>query len=150
MVIKDYQVGNANDLLSIILHNHLSITDRNYLTNILENNGDIKDTVNTIEANQAKIKEAINTFESLLEQSVFDALHISYTTKLYNLLNNIDVPHAWIDFYSRNRLTVNTYYPKLKEMLDKYISLKAEIIPYVIKNYEITYTKIKNLSTSIP
>lgn len=147
-VIKSYETGTAELLLSVITYRHLTLDDSEYITNVLQNSVELTTLKKTIEQNINIINRDIDIFCNSLEQSVFTPTHLSYVTKLYNLLKNVDIPFTWIDFFQRNKNIARTYFQTYKAKLDNFVELKNIIIPFLAKDTSFTYDQTKKLSTS--
>ncbi|MBO4667010.1 MAG: hypothetical protein J5666_02620 [Bacilli bacterium] len=147
-VIPEYQTGQTEELVSTLLHNGLRLEDGDKLSHLLNGTSKLEELIQTIKQNQKQVNEQIKRLEDLLDQPMFGTAQLSYVHKLSKLLSSCDIPQSWVEFYLKNKTIIGEFYQSLEDKLNKFNNLKEEILTYLLRPQDFSYSSIKASTNS--
>lgn len=142
-VIPEYTTGKVEELVDTLLHEHLSTSDAETLTHLLNGTKKIEELIEAITTNQKQMNDQIKHLEDLLDQPNFAVIQLSYVDKLRKLLDATDIPQSWVEFFLKNKSIIGDFYKTMQDKLNKFNALKEEILPYLNRTQDFTYSSIK-------
>lgn len=145
LLINNYKQGKVSDLFNVILYKHLNYNNEEYLKNILNNSVSLATLLDEISKDQTEFNKNLEALESLIDYSTNDESLYNYIKSIYEFTCNGYFRKEWLTHYVSSNYALEEI-EELKELINKFITLKDLHSKYLLKDEFISYHNIKELS----
>lgn len=146
IVSDDYQKGDAEDILDLILYKHLNTQDVKYINQLLLDYAPIDEVITNLRNCRKNLTRLNGELCKLLGLEKLPTNIYPFMIKLEHLFAHSDVSPKWLRAYAVDPEKWHKLNPRMGEIINKANDLYANIIPYMLKPELFKYETLKLIS----